>query len=151
MRWEQGAGFCGVPRMAQRCSSPQGMCRYRNRCREQKDILRSQHSYSLLPCFSYLLPSSFPPSSLPLASFTATLKPADTGTRLFFPLGIRLRCRAENLIPTSAVRSAARLEFQQTEQQHTVTLCHRWKGKCLCPYTHLGAAAFSLATAWATS
>lgn len=142
--------------MAQRSSSPQGMHGYRNRCGEQKGVLRSRHSYSLLPCFSHscflpLFPLSGIPASLPLTTITATLKPADTGTRLFSPLGIRLRCRAKNLIPTSAVRSAARLKFQQTEQQHTVTLCHRWKGKCLCPYTHLGAAAFSLATARATS
>lgn len=74
-----------------------------------------------------LLPSSFSPSStpasLPLACFAAMLTPADIGTRLFFPLGTRLQCRAQNLIPTAAVGPTAQIEFQQTESSSTLSPC----------------------------
>lgn len=108
--------------------------------RTERSALLLGFLFSPFLLFPLWLPSSLPPlrhPSLSLPSFTAMLEPADIGTRLFFPPGIRVQCRAENLTPTSAVRSTARLKFQQTkQQQYTVTLCHRWKGKCLCPYTH---------------
>lgn len=92
---------------------------------ENRNVLRSRDFYSLFPCFSrscflplFLLPGT--PASLPLASFTAKLKPPDTWIKLFFPRGIRLRCRGENLIPNSAVGSTAQLKFQQTEHCHLV-------------------------------